>query len=125
LTETAYATPIPTLQFPFSLGSTWTTTSSVSGTALDITYAPGSWTETYVTTVDAAGEMKTPFATFPVLRVGTLLTQTVGFVVSYTQSFVWVAECFGPVAAASTASSTTKPTATEFSNDAEVRRLTP
>ncbi|MGO8999903.1 MAG: hypothetical protein ACLQVI_41785 [Polyangiaceae bacterium] len=124
LTEVTYATPIPTLQFPFSLGSTWTTTSSVSGTVSGVTFvAP--YTETYVTTVDAAGTMKTPYAIFPVLRVGTLLTQTIGLDVNYTQSFVWIAECFGPVAAASTASSTIKPTSTEFTSDAEVRRLAP
>jgi predicted small secreted protein len=124
VTETTYATPIPTLQFPFSLGSTWTTTSNVSGTVSGVVFA-APYTEKYVTTVDAAGEMNTPFATFPVLRVRTLLTQTVGLVVNYTESFVWIAECFGPVAAASTASSQTMPTTTEFSSDAEVRRLSP
>jgi hypothetical protein len=124
LTEVTYATPIPTLQFPLSLGASWTTTSKVSGTVSGVTFAVP-YTESYVTTVDAAGVMKTPFASFPVLRVGTSLTQTIGLDVNYTQSFVWVAECFGPVAAATTASSTTKPTGTEFSTDAEVRRLSP
>jgi hypothetical protein len=122
-TKVTYATPIPTLQFPLHVGATWTTTSNVTGTVSGIVAA---YSESYVTTVDAEGEMKTPYGDFPsVLRVGTLLTQTVGLDVTYTQSFVWIAECVGPVAAATSSSSGTKPTATEFSSAAEVRRLAP
>ena len=121
-TEVTYATPVPTLKFPFTLGSTWTTTSNVTGTVSGVF---SSYSEEYVTTVDAAGEMRTPFGALPVLRLGTLLTQTVGLVATYTRSFVWVAECVGPVAAATSPSSQTKPSATELSTVAEVRRLSP
>jgi hypothetical protein len=119
-TEVKYATPIPTLQFPLSLNATWTTTSNVTGTYNGI--PDTTYTENYVTAVDAAGQMKTPFGDFSVLRVGTVLTQTVGLVKTVTESFVWVAECVGPVAAATSQSNTTT---AEFSSDAEVRRLSP
>ena len=78
--------------------------------------------EQYSSKVDAYGTIKVPYGTFNVLRVQTTLTRTVGVLVTLTQSLAWVAECFGPVAAAS---SQTDETSTEFTSAAEVRRLTP
>jgi hypothetical protein len=118
-TELTYATPIATLQFPLTVGATWSTSSNVTGTAEGIDVA---YTEAYVSKVDEAGTMKTPYGTFNVLRVSTVLTRTIDLVATTTRSFSFVAECFGPVAAVTSQSNETS---TEFSDDAEVRRLTP
>jgi hypothetical protein len=118
-TELTYATPIPTLQFPLSVGATWSATSNVTGQAEGV---PAAYTESYVSKVDSAGTLKTPYASFPVLRVGTVLTRTVGVVPTVTRSYAWVAECIGIVA---TVTSQAGESSAEFSNDAEVRRLTP
>jgi hypothetical protein len=117
-TEVTYATPIPILKFPFMKGSTWTTTSNVSGTLNGVVSA---YTEKYETSVDAAGTVKTPFATFPALRVGTVLTQTVGVVVTTTRTFAWVTECYGTIAKAT---STSNETTAEFTQAAELIRIT-
>ncbi len=118
-TELTYATPIVTLQFPLTVGATWSTSSNVTGTAEGITSL---YTEAYVSKVDEAGTMKTPYGTFSVLRVSTVLTRTLGVVPTTTRSYSFIAECFGPVASVTSQSGET---GTEFSNDAEVRRLTP
>jgi hypothetical protein len=119
-TELTYSTPVPTLQFPLSMGSSWNVTSNVTGQAEGFDTA---YTEAYVSTVDAEGTMKTPYATFDnVLRVSTVLTRTVGVTPTVTRSYAWIAECFGVVASVTSQSDETS---TEFSNDAEVRRLTP
>jgi hypothetical protein len=102
------------------MGSSWNVTSNVTGQAegFDTEY-----TEAYVSTVDAEGTMKTPYATFEnVLRVSTVLTRTVGVTPTVTRSYAWIAECCGVVASVTSQSDETS---TEFSNDAEVRRLTP
>jgi hypothetical protein len=119
-TELTYATPVPTLQFPLSVGATWTVTSNVTGQAEGFETA---YTEAYVSKVDEEGTMKTPYATFQnVLRVSTVLTRTVGVDVTVTRSYAWIAECFGVVASVT---SQNDETSAEFSNDLEVRRLTP
>ena len=118
-TELTYATPIVTMQFPLTVGATWSTTSNVTGTAEGIDSV---YTEAYVTKVDEAGTMKTPYGTFQVLRVGTVLTRTLDLVPTTTRSYSFIAECFGPVASVTSQSNETS---TEFSSDAEVRRLTP
>jgi hypothetical protein len=52
-----------------------------------------------------------------------VLTQAqVGTVYRTVRSYAWIAECFGSVA---TATSQDNETGTEFSDDAEVRRLIP
>jgi hypothetical protein len=119
-TELTYATPVVTLQFPLTVGATWSTTSNVTGTAEGIPDTV--YTEAYVSKVDEAGTMKTPYGTFSVLRVSTVLTRTLDLVPTTTRSFSFIAECFGPVASVTSQSNETS---TEFSSDAEVRRLTP
>ena len=119
-TELEYDPPARILAVPFKAGDTWTTTSTVSG------YAQGAivaYTEKYASRVDAVGTMKTPYGEFPVLRVATDLTRTSGLATLLTKrTFAWVAECFGSVA---TVQSQDFESASEFSNDAEVRRLAP
>ena len=70
-----YDTPIPILKFPFKKDDAWKTTSNAGGTYQGNMIAAAYYTETYDTTVDKAGTVKTPFATFQALRVATLLTQ--------------------------------------------------
>jgi hypothetical protein len=67
--------------------------------------------------------MKTPYGTFPVLRIATDLTRTSGVTTLATsRTFSWNAECFGAVA---TVVSQDFETQQEFTNAAEVQRLAP
>ncbi len=121
-TELEYDVPPRVLAVPLEAGSTWTTTSTVSGYAQGV-YSAYWYTEVYESKVDQTGTMVTPYGEFPVLRVATDLTRTSGFsTLATTRTFTWVAECFGPVA---TASSQSFEAANEFSDLAEVRRLAP
>lgn len=118
-TELTYATPIAVLQLPLSSTSAWKTTSNVTGTASGVFSA---YSESYDSKVDAKGELVTPFGTFDVLRVKTVLTRTLGVSVTVTRTYAFVTECFGTVA-----SITSQPNelSDEFTNASEVRRITP
>ena len=118
-TELSYAPPAEFIAVPMKMGSTWSTTSNVTGQADGVF---SDYYEEYSSTVDAYGTIKVPYGTFNVLRVQTTLTRTVGVLVTLTQSLAWVAECFGPVASAT---SQADETSTQFTDAAEVRRLTP
>jgi len=118
-TNLNYEPPVKVLVFPLKKGDTWTTTSTVSGTASGIA---AFYTETYDSEVDADGVAKTPYADFPVLRVGTDLTRVVGALVTTTRTYAFPAECFGPVA---TVVSTTDEIGNEFTATSELRRLSP
>ncbi len=115
-TELTYSPPARILAVPFMAGSTWTSTSTVSADGVP------SYTEEYDSTVDEVGTMKTPYGSFPVLRVATNLIRAD---IADSRTFAWVAECFGSVAqATSQAYPDTVPTG-DFSNPAEVWRITP
>lgn len=119
-TELDYDPPAKILALPLSAGATWTSTSTVSGTAQGAIVA---YTEKYESRVDQVGTLKTPYGEFPVLRVATSLTRTSGLATILTKrTFSWVAECFGPIA---TASSQDFETGVEFTDNAEIRRLAP
>lgn len=119
-TELEYDPPAQVLALPISAGQTWSSTSTVSGTAQGAIVA---YTERYASRVDQVGMMKTPYGEFPVLRIATDLTRTSGITTLLTKrSFTWVAECFGPVA---TAHSQDFESEAEFTDTAEVRRLAP
>jgi hypothetical protein len=118
-TELTYKTPIPVLSLPMKLGSTWTTNSVITGTAQGLAV---DYTEQYVNKVDAQGTLKTPYATFNVLRVQTVLTRNDLGIVSVTRSFSFVTECFGSIASLV---SQTDETQVNFTNASEVQRLTP
>jgi hypothetical protein len=118
-TKLTYDPPAAVLQFPLHLGQTYTTDSTVSGTALGVASV---YTEKYEQNVDVNGSLVTPFGTFKVLRVQVTLTRTVGIVPTVVRSFLFVAECFGTVA---TVVSKDNETETEFSQASEVRRLAP
>ncbi|NUR76450.1 MAG: hypothetical protein HOQ28_09230 [Thermoleophilia bacterium] len=119
-TELEYDPPARILAVPFMAGSTWSTTSTVSGYAQGVIVA---YTEKYESRVDQVGTMTTPYGDFPAMRVATDLTRTSGLALLLSKrSFAWVAECFGSVA---TVQSKDFESSSEFSEAAEVRRLAP
>ena len=119
-TKLTYDPPAKIVAYPVAAGGTFTSTSSVSGTASGVIAA---YTEKYASMVDQVGTLKTPYGTFPVLRVATDLTRTSGFAtLSTSRTFAWLAECFGTVA---TVTSETFESGSEFTDAAEVRRLAP
>lgn len=117
-TELAYDPPAKILAFPMEQGATWSSDSDISGW-----YLGGYWTadEEYQSQVDAHGTLETPFGDFPVLRVRTDMTRTVGFSVTTQITYSFVSECFGTVA---TIRSKENEDEAEFTEAAEVRRLT-
>jgi hypothetical protein len=124
VTEVSYSPAAEILAVPLQMGTSWTSTSTITGTADGI---PSDYTEKYSSVVDAQGSLKVPYGTFNVLRVQTTLTRTDGIVVETTQTMTFVAECFGPVAKL-TSQTTTAPEAAPgnaFTNVAEAWRLTP
>lgn len=118
-TELEYDPPVPVLQLPLSEGATWEVESTVSGLVLGV-YS--FYFEDYTYRVDAAGEVITPYGTFPTLRVRADLTRTVGLLPTDTRSYVFMTECFGSVA---TVVSQSNEDELEFSQAAELRRLAP
>ena len=115
-TELTYATPIAVLQFPFSVGSTWTAESDVSGTAGGVGFFAH---EKYVFTVDQRGKTKTPAATFDTLRIRMTLTRTFGGATTQI-TYLHVAECYGTVARIR---SQDGETSNDFTQASEYRRL--
>ncbi len=119
-TELTYGTKVATLVFPVTKGQNFKTTSStVSGVASGISVF---YTESYDSTVDAQGKLKTPLGTFPVLRIATTLTRTVGFLVTTIRSFSFVAECYGVVASVTSQDNESD---VEFTRAKELRRISP
>jgi hypothetical protein len=118
-TELTYKPAVTTLQFPLMQGATWSTKSSVSGKAEGVL---SDYTEDYTSSVDLEGSLKTPLATFHVLRVGTVLTRTVGIVKTVIRSYVFITDCYGPVAAIT---SKNNETSAEFTSASEIRRIAP
>lgn len=114
-----YDPAVVVLRFPLTAGSTWTTTSTVTGQAVGVAVY---YTETYTSTVDASGELVAPFGTFDVLRVRTVLDRLVGALPTRVRTYAFVSECFGTVA---TIASRDNETSVEFTSAAEVSRLSP
>jgi hypothetical protein len=117
-TEVTYSPQVTTLQFPLTDGATWTTTANVTGYDNGI---PVAYAEQYQSSVDAHGVLKTPLATFRVLRVSVVLTHNAGVPV-IIRSFLFVTDCFGTIATIT--SGNDEPQA-EFTMAAEVERLAP
>jgi hypothetical protein len=120
-TRLVYDPPVDLLRFPMRLGDAWRTTAVVSGTFEGL---PALYTETHAATVGAAGDALVPFSSTPfaVLRVDLELTKVVGALVTTLRSQSYLAECFGPVAAAR---SEEYELDVEFSRAAELRGLSP
>jgi hypothetical protein len=118
-TNVAYSPPAASLQFPLQVGAAWKTTSSASGT---LNGGAIFYTDTYDSLVDQKGTLKTPFGSFPVLRVRIVLTHTLGIVPLTTRSYAFVTDCFGNVA---TITSQSNEPNVEFTSAAEVKRIAP
>lgn len=110
---------VATIQFPLKLGDAWTSDVSVSGVAQGI---PVAYSEKYESTVDVAGELKTPLATFEVLRVRIDLTRTIGFSVTTSRTYAFITECYGNIA---TVASEDNESDAEFNHAVEIRRIAP
>jgi hypothetical protein len=107
------------IQFPLAMNATWSSNSTVQGTASGV---PVYYYENYQSKVDAHGKVKTPYGTFDVLRIATVLTRTVGAVVTITRTYGFFAECATQVA--TIVSQADEPSA-EFTNASLVERLAP
>lgn len=118
-TELVYSPSVTVLAFPLQQGVTFSTNAGVSGLASGVGSVYG---ERYESKVDAHGELVAPYGKLAVLRVATVLTRTVGVVVTVIRSYAFVSECFGTVA---TITSQPNESAAEFTTAAEVRRLSP
>lgn len=116
-TELSHEPPVRVLVFPLEVGSSWTSTATVTGVAQGLA---ARFTETYESEVDARGEVLTPYAPFEALRVRTTLTRDVAFDRTIVRQFLFVAECFGTVA---TIVSMEDEAQIEFDRAAEARRL--
>lgn len=118
-TELTYDPPVVVLAFPLTKGKNWSTDSTVTGFAQGVF---GTYTEDYTNAVDQEGTLETPFGTFDVLRVRTTLVRTQGLLTTTIRSFSFTTECFGTVA---TLRAQDNESNVEFSDVAELRRLTP
>jgi hypothetical protein len=118
------------LRFPMRKGDSWTTTSTITGTASGIAIAATSgtqYTETYATSVDAEGFVETPFGRFKVLRVLTSLTRRNQFdsaiaTLPDRKTVAFVAECFGTVVSATSNGNETNAL---FTTASELQRIAP
>lgn len=118
-TELVYDPPVDVLRFPLLEGSAWISETTISGTAMG---ALSYYFEDYASQVDAAGELIAPYGTLRVLRVRSLMTRTVGMLVTEVRSFMFVAECFGTAAVIHSRDNESE---VEFTRASEVRRLAP
>lgn len=118
-TSLAYDPPVVVLSFPLEEQKTWSTDATVTGFAQGVY---GVYYESYDTVVDARGDLVAPFGTFDALRTRVDLVRTVGALVTTQRTFAFVTECFGTVA---TMVSQPGESGGEFSDVAEIRRLSP
>jgi hypothetical protein len=120
-TNLVYTTPVKVLVFPIKQGDSWSTLSAVTGKVQGITIG-GIYNEQYDSKVDTNGIMKTPFASFPVLRIRVDRTSFLNGIYTKSHRFVFATECFGTVAVMVSKDSET---VDEFTTAAEVGRLAP
>jgi hypothetical protein len=118
-TELRYDPPVDVLRFPFEEGSSWQTSSRVTGLASGVAVL---YDETYTYTVDRQGTLKTPFGEFEALRVRSELERVVGLLTTRVRTYLFAAECFGTVASIVSRDNEADQ---EFTRAAEVRRLAP
>lgn len=116
-TEIAYEPAVNVLKFPIQEGASWTTETSINGTVNGVL---SFYSEDYTTVFAGSGKLKTPYATFDVIRLRTDLTRTAGLFVTKVRTYTFIAECFGTVA---TVVSNDNETEVEFQTAREIRRL--
>jgi len=118
-TRITYDPPIPTLQFPLKVGQTWTSNATASGLYQGVISA---WSEKLEMEVVQAGAVKTPLGAFPVLQVRGKTSKVIGLLTTVYRTHAFVAECYGAVAKVDSAMNES---AVDFSDAAEIRRLSP
>ncbi len=118
-TRITYDPPIPTLQFPLQVGQTWTSDATASGLYQGVISA---WSEKLEMEVVQAGAVKTPLGAFPVLQVRGKTSKLIGLLTTVYRTQAFVAECYGAVAKVD---SEMNESAADFSDAAEIRRLSP
>jgi hypothetical protein len=135
-TKVHYDPWVKVLQFPLQAGTSWATTTTVSGKYQGFIIGNAAFgtglpfqQDTYTSSVDRAGDAVTPFSNFHSFRVRTVMERATRVytlnpwtTILTLRSFSWNTECFGTVA---TVTSTDNETSTEFTDTAEVRRLSP
>lgn len=119
-TRLTYAPPVQVLAFPLQMGSAWTVKTTVSGTAKGVLVLANTTAEAYTFHVGAHGTLQTAFGAFPVLRLGVVLEQTIGFSTTVKRSFLFVSECYGTVASVDAEDGEKQ---AEFTKAAQVRRF--
>lgn len=117
-----YDPPVPLMKYPLAVGASWRVDTTASGplcnSLFDYRIA-----QTYDSTVDQIGTVKTPYGDFDnVLRINTLVERHIGAGVTPTEArtHTFVAECFTTVAVVVSPEWVTSP---DFDEAAEVRRL--
>lgn len=91
-----YDTPVFMIRFPLSVGDTWTVEARATG---QVDWIAFNGIEHYTVTADAAGEVRVPGGTYPVVRVRTEMERSnAGPLADHRISYAWIAECWGRVA---------------------------
>ncbi len=122
-TALVYEKPVPLIVFPLSVGTAWSVDTVARGQLCNSVY-DYAISQTYTSTVDQIGRVRTPYGSFDnVLRVNTLMERHMGVGVTATKAVThtYVAECFTTIAAAVSEEGAS---GTEFEGASEVRRLT-
>lgn len=101
-----YDPPVDVARFPLELDRSWEQTTQATGVVQHVAFNAE---ETYTVTADATGEVIVPAGTYPVLRVRTDLDRRAGPLSDQRVSYVWLAECWGRVASASSPAGVTEP----------------
>jgi hypothetical protein len=117
-TEISYDPPVDVLRIPLATDAAWTVDTTATGLLSGVIAA---YTEHYDYAADAVGTLATPYGDFPVVRLAVDFQQNAG-VITTRRSFAFLAECFGTVA---TITSQDYESGAEFTDAAEVRRLSP
>ncbi len=119
-TLVVYQAPVAIFRFPLEAGKQWTSIGNVvNATVRGLPYAGR---DTYVVSVDAAGQLELPDVTFSQslrVRTTTTIASAVGGSIVRRQ-VGWMFECYGEVARATAADGETND---DFTTTAELRRL--
>ncbi|MFT7621817.1 MAG: hypothetical protein ACI9WU_000982 [Myxococcota bacterium] len=118
-----YDPPVPVLKYPLELGAGWTVETKAQGEFCGTSGYTIS--QTWTSSVDKQGQLKTPYGTFEsVLRVNTLTERHAAIFptvsASWARAHTYVAECFTTVA---NAASQEFDNASDFESASEVRAL--
>jgi hypothetical protein len=114
----AYDPPIVALSFPLRVDDTFSSTSDGAGTFEFNPFYVSS--DAYESTVDAVGTAQTLAGDFPVMRVRTRQTVTVGLLSGSYLRYQWITPCLGVLADVQSARNEDN---LQFSNASRVRRI--